>query len=289
MPKIERRLLDTVVYLYKDRAEAEEGKNFGGTGFLVFMPGEMFPDRTAYFYCVTNWHVAVRDGFSTIRINTVDGIVDIFEFEPHEWHFLPQYDIAVIPMPYDMNRHRGAMIGSGVFVSRDLFDSGALGVGSDVFMVGRFIDHDGGQTNMPAARFGHISVLPAPVVQPNHVKADSFCLDMHSRTGYSGAPVFVYKIPGSEFLDTTPNNFAPYFGLLGIQWGAFPDKMSIEEDKIATARTQGTNLILEGQYVKGLSGMNCALPAWSIMEVLTMPELVRLRKQHSEGNWARGS
>src|SRR5690349_12749248 len=78
MPKIERRLLDTVVYLYQDRADAEVGKDFGGTGFLVALPGEMFPEQTTYFYAVTNWHVAVRDGFSTIRINTIDG-TDIFE------------------------------------------------------------------------------------------------------------------------------------------------------------------------------------------------------------------
>ena len=44
MPKIEPRLLDTVLYLYEDRASAEAGQNFGGTGFMVFIPGEMFPE-----------------------------------------------------------------------------------------------------------------------------------------------------------------------------------------------------------------------------------------------------
>ena len=69
---------------------------------------------SAYFYAVTNWHVAVRDGFSTIRINTNDGI-DVFEFEPHEWHFLPEYDIAVIPMPFNARRHKASDDQVGVF------------------------------------------------------------------------------------------------------------------------------------------------------------------------------
>lgn len=43
---------------------------------MVFIPGEMFPETTAYFYAVTNWHVAVRDGFSTIRVNAKEGTVD---------------------------------------------------------------------------------------------------------------------------------------------------------------------------------------------------------------------
>ena len=232
MPKIERRLLDTVVYLYADRASAEAGKNFGGTGFMAFLPGEMFPESTAYFYAITNWHVAVRDGFSTIRINTTDGI-DVFEFEPHEWHFMPQYDIAVIPMPFNAQRHKAAMIKSDFFVKRELFSEQVLGVGSDVFMLGRFIDHDGGQTNMPAARFGHISVLPAPIMQPNHAMADSFCIDMHSRTGFSGSPVFAYKIPSSEFAESAGDD--PYFGLLGIQWGQFPEQMAITEEEKSEA------------------------------------------------------
>ena len=195
--------------------------------------------------------------------SSVESTTDILEFEPHEWYFLPQYDIAVIPMPYSASRHRAAMIKTEFFASKDIFSETVLGVGSDVFMVGRFIDHDGGQTNMPAARFGHISVLPAPIMQPNHVMADSFCIDMHSRTGYSGSPVFVYKIPSAEFANRQKRS--PYFGLLGIHWGQFPEKMPIGKEK---EQGEATNLILEGQYVKGLSGMNCVLPAWSILEGL---------------------
>jgi len=36
-------------------------------------------------------------------------------------------------------------------------------------------------------------------------------------------------------------------------------------------------LIVEGDYIKGLSGMTCVVPAWDILEVLNAPELVEKR------------
>jgi hypothetical protein len=283
MPQISPSFLDTVIYLYRDEAEAKEGKDFGGTGFLVNLPDETHPTRASYFYAVTNWHVAVQKGFSTIRVNNLDGNVEVFEFGPEEWHFLPKYDIAVIPMPYNPSRVRAAMVPEHTFVTKDLFVyHGALGVGSDVFMIGRFIDHDGGQTNRPAARFGHISVLPAPIIQSNGFKADSFCVDMHSRTGHSGSPVFAYRTPGSDLGWTGPDAHGPYLGLLGIHWGQFPEMWEIEKGVATTLQSEAGSLILEGNYVKGLSGMACVLPAWTILEVLKMPKLIELRRDHTK-------
>jgi hypothetical protein len=287
MPQISSDLLDTVVYLYRNEAEAKVGKDFGGTGFLVGLPDETYPDRATYFYAITNWHVACDGGFSTIRVNNKDGSADIFEFGPEEWHFVPRYDVAVIPMPFNPSRLKAAMLPTQLFVNKEMFNQelvgtqGALGVGSDVFMIGRFIDHDGGQTNRPAARFGHISVLPAPIIQSNKIKADSFCIDMHSRTGHSGSPVFVYRTPRTEvgFVQTVHNN--SYFGVLGIHWGQFPELWEIKKGA-ERAESEARSLILEGQYIKGQSGMACVLPAWSIMEVLTMPKLKELRREHTK-------
>src|SRR5271170_5484166 len=74
-----------------------------------------------------------------------------------------------------------------------------IGPGEDVFMVGRFIDHDGKDANIPSVRFGNISTLPQPIEQPSgSTNNKSFILDLHSRTGYSGSPVFVYRTPGSD-------------------------------------------------------------------------------------------
>jgi hypothetical protein len=289
MPKIPTGFLDSVIYLYRNRSDAEAGKNFGGTGFLVIMPSELFPDRGSYFYAVSNWHVVCKGGFSTIRINTHTG-TDIFEFGPEEWHFLPAYDIAVIPMPLNAQSHKAAMVPVHAFVQKELFTADLLGVGNDVFMIGRFVDHDGGQTNRPAARFGNISVLPSPIQQPNRKKADSFCIDMHSRTGYSGSPVFVYRTTTADLPDYERKvevEVGHYLGLLGIHWGQFPEFLKITEEEEREEAEAGV-LIKEGKYVKGQSGMTCVLPAWTVLEVLTMPTLRQLRDEHGKRHYSGG-
>ena len=64
----------------------------------------------------------------------------------------------------------------------------------------------GVETNNPAMRFGNISLNPTPIEQPNQSIKDSYCLDMNSRTGFSGSPVFMYRTPGSDvqFIDNRP-------------------------------------------------------------------------------------
>ena len=60
-------------------------------------------------------------------------------------------------------------------------------------MVGRFVDHDGGPTNLPAARFGNISIGPSKIRSELGKYVDTICLDTNSRTGFSGSPVYVYR------------------------------------------------------------------------------------------------
>src|SRR3712207_8445784 len=51
-----------------------------------------------------------------------------------------------------------------------------------VFMIGRFIDYVGAQTNAPAFRSGNINILDAKVKQANDYFGRSIVIDMHSRT-----------------------------------------------------------------------------------------------------------
>jgi hypothetical protein len=294
MPKIPDRLLDNVFYLYASVEDAKSGERFGGTGFLVSVPSEIFPDQGAVVYGVTNWHVACRDGFSVVRLNTLGGDTDIFAFEPHEWTFDPRFDIAVQGIPIDATKHRLSLIPVDSLISQELIDRYQIGLGDDVFMIGRFIDHDGGQTNKPTARFGNISLMPSPIEQPNGHKADSYCVDLRSRSGYSGSPVFVYRTPAGnlelarEMVLAHPlRSLGPAFmGLLGIHWGQFPERWRIEKGRTVADEAEHGALITEGQYVRGVSGMTCVLPAFNILEVLNMPELLNDRKQ-ADLEWAR--
>jgi hypothetical protein len=292
VPRIPQRALDCVFYLYPTRAAAERGEGFGGTGFLV---GYVSRDPTLTFvYGVTNWHVAVRDGHSVIRINR-SATVDILEFDPSEWTFIPNGDdVAVSPaIPLDVRDHT---LSSVVFT--DTFSTirkrrHSIGVGDDVVMLGRFVDHDGGERNQPAARFGNISVMPTPILQPNNVKRSAYLVDMHSRTGYSGSPVFVYRTPGNNLdhshrrlmhkaEDVLEHYFRDaFFELLGIHCGQFPEELKITEKKAESCESK--SLVVEGAVVTGFSGMTFVIPSDAIVDLLELPEV---KMKRSDGNAA---
>jgi hypothetical protein len=64
--------------------------------------------------------------------------------------------------------------------------------------------------------------------------------------------------------------------LLGIHWGQFPERWELRNG--APAEESRRDLITEGAYVQGMSGMTCVIPAWHIREVLDMPKLRELRQ-----------
>src|SRR5487761_1303474 len=204
MPRIPESLLDTVFYLYRTSDDAAAGRDPGGTGFIVRYGHPFFddPNKPApSVYGVTNWHVACASGLSVIRLNKKDGGTDIIEFGPEDWHFIPgKYDVAAVPLKLDDKVHEAAAVSTATF-----FDNGPngpkIGVGDDVFMIGLFVDHDGMTTNIPSARFGQISMMAdrrATIKQPTGYDGESFVVDMHSRTGFSGSPVYVYRTFGHD-------------------------------------------------------------------------------------------
>ena len=274
MPKLSPSMLRSVFYLYRSRQEAVDGKDFGGTGF--FLGVEL--GETRFCYAVTNWHVAVDGGASVIRVNTNDGGMDIFELDPCEWHFKPHWhDLAVVPIPLDPAKHSFSYIDSRMLAIEPYLSHAQIGPGEDIFLIGRFVDHDGGQTNIPAVRFGHISVMPQPIKQPTKAEGlPSYILDVHSRSGYSGSPVFVYRTPGSDLTHPeTRNGVHQFVMMLGVHWGQFPEKWEIDTD--ANVRRQVADLHANPKYVTGMSGMTLAIPAEAILELLNMPKLKQER------------
>jgi hypothetical protein len=228
MPKISDKVLDCACYLYQSREAAESGQQFGGTAFLVTIPSEV--QGKVFVIAVTNWHVAVRDGFSVLRVNNRAGGVDIFEFGPEDWDFDPRYDVAVRPIRLDPESHKYATVGIHTFVTKDERKRLEVGPGDDVFMVGRFVDHDGGAVNSPSLRFGNISMHPTTVEVPKGKKTEAYCIDMHSGPGYSGSPVFVYRTAGQDLSQGNIVSIGPpLFAFLGIHYAQFPEMWESEK------------------------------------------------------------
>lgn len=184
VPRIPAHALTTTVFLYRSIDDAISGNEVGGTGFLVGI--ETVIPGSFHVYFVTNWHVACSGGASVVRVNKHGGGCDVFEYDPSEWQFLPSYDIAVIPASLNSAIHDIGLIPLTGLLRKENKEKLRIGPGDDVFMVGRFVDHGDTNINMPAVRFGNISMDPAPIAQPNGIKADAYCIDMHSRSGFLG-------------------------------------------------------------------------------------------------------
>jgi hypothetical protein len=287
MPKIPDLIKNAAIYLYPTEEDAKIGTNFGGTGFLIAVPSKRHAKYgRAFIYAVTNWHVACQ-GHPVIRLNTKDGMADVIPLDDVQWEFLPQYDIAVVQILVRDDFHDATVLHASMLLTEEQASLAEIGPGDDVFMVGRFMDHDGGRRNRPALRFGNISIDPTPIKQENGQVADAYCIDLHSRSGYSGSPVFVYRTAES---DLEPPAKRPEFGpglykarqmfqLLGIHFAQFPEMWEVTSTGQLRHGVEGGPLLADGKYIKGLSGMTLALPAWKINEVLNMPKLVAQREK----------
>jgi|CXWL01.1.fsa_nt_gi hypothetical protein len=271
MPRIPDGMLDSVFFLYENIEDAKNGTNSGGTGFLISVSSELIElknEYISYFYAVTNYHVAVGGNFSVIRLNTKDGDTDILEFQPEDWitDINNCGDLAIAPISLDFNKHSVAPIPTDLIFNKSNLTKLKIGIGDDVFMIGRFVDKDSTTRNSPTARFGHISSTPIPVMQPTKQCGDSYFLDMHSRSGYSGSPVYLYRTPGTNLSDTlelmTPSKNTILL-LLGVHFGQFPEQLAI------SGRV--------GETVIGMSGMTLAVPSWNILELLNKDTLVKKR------------
>jgi len=291
MPHISQSMLDCTIYLYHSIEDAERGAHSGGSGFLVgYLPKGGYA-RYPHVYAVTNYHVAVSGGASAVRLKGRDGNSRYFEFDPSEWKFIARddggSDLAVIHMPFtDEEKEKYSCLRSDMFVTKEAIRSEDLGVGDDVFMIGRFVDLDGGITNEPAARFGNISVMPTLIALEDWPKRDLYCVDMHSRSGYSGSPVIAYRTFGQDLteLNVTQNiqhdvsgrwirlKYRNYMGLLGVHVGQFPETFTglfYEEDNDAPQEVE----------IIGVSGMTAVIPAWKITELLELPEFEKQRQE----------
>jgi hypothetical protein len=193
VPRIEHQYLDVVVYLYPSSDAAETGEAIGGTGFLVFRPSDEHAGK-GYVYAVTNRHV-VRDCASPVmRLNTKEGLKRVLPLTQDSWFDHPTDDICVAHLGgINPEIYQYSVVKTSTFLSREVIDEEDIGPGDEVFMSGRFINHEGKQRNLPLLRFGNISMMPyEPILDDRGYEQECFLVEVRSLAGFSGSPVFVY-------------------------------------------------------------------------------------------------
>jgi hypothetical protein len=272
MPRVPDQLLTNVFYLYESRAAANAGRKAGGTGFLVGVKSIWGP-LDHHIYAVSNQHVITSS--PVIRLNTISGQTKNILLDPTDWEPHPNGDdIAVVPL-----ERRGEFETEDIdvtFIPEDVWvknqkriDEMQIGIGDDVFMIGRFMPHDGQLRNAPSVRFGHISMMPdanRKISQPTRggFKQESYCVDMHSLFGYSGSPVFIYRA-ASQGMVGLPHRI--YFKLLGVNWGSLWDQIKDEE---------------RNKEVEMHGGITGVVPAWKLWELLHTEKFVKQREEEVE-------
>lgn len=276
MPAISEDVLDTVVYLYPDAASAAAGERAGGSGCIVVIPVQHDPFIAGFMYVVTNSHVIREGKASAIRVNTRDGKVAIIHSTTEGWIHHPYGDdVAVLPINLEYEEVKAKGIQTGLFVTKEAIQEYKVGPGDEVFIVGRFVNHEGKQRNLPSVRFGNLSMLPyEPVRTERGLLQEVFLVECRSLPGYSGSPVFLHAFPFSQVRRKPP---PPMF--LGIDMGHIKDRRPVLDRE---ALNQGRrHLVDENWIVETNTGMSCVIPAWKVQEVLDVEELVESRKAHN--------
>jgi hypothetical protein len=279
MPRIPEVILNSIVYLYADKDDADTGVDSGGSGFLTQMPSENCK-TASHIYAVTNAHVIER-GSPVVRVNLTHPSSGYertysFEFTASDWVVHPEHDLAVCALPTDVqsNLYRVALIDTKFLLSEKDVIEKDIGPGDDVVYVGRFMGHAGKYQNMPSVRFGNISMNPNPLepieseVNGRLRKQVGFLVEARSRSGYSGSPVFFLHQPA---VNDRRIVFAGFdLRILGVDWGHIPERVPLQDPH---GRLHGSNW-----YVEVHAGMMGVVPSWYLLDFLnTAPRLIAQR------------
>lgn len=274
MPRLDDSFINSVVYIYPSEQAARDGEKVGGTGFLIGVPLTEKP-VPAWIYAVTNLHIITNMPHPVIRYNTKDGKIGTYPTEQGEWVQHPDGDdVAIHHIKLSTTNLKYSYIGLPELITKDFIDEWKVGEGDDVYMVGRFIHREGKDKNIPTVRKGIISSMDTEPFWNQEIghEQESFLIETHSISGYSGSPVIVIIEPyhvrpnTGQFLSDMW-----YAKLLGVDWGHLIFKESV--------RNEFDEPIPEKLHVTSNSAIACVVPAWKIKEILDLPEQVEMRKK----------
>ncbi len=296
MPRISDFILDSVIYLYGSPLDAEKGERAGGSGFLVGVESEAFPEEFVSVYAITNKHI-VDNGASVIRINTKDGKSKTLDMDDADWVRHPDGDdlaACFINFKSEDPYIWEWFIPSWLFVTDESIKEHNIGPGDDTFLVGRFVDHQGNQKNLPSARFGNIAMMPGePIKLASGYLQEAFLVESRSVGGYSGSPVFVHILPMSKRWEIEPSKKKPTGTGFRMEDGTFLDMLpkgpwllGVDCGHMPFQGERSDRVIDEygkehpdGWRIRGNAGMVTVIPSWRLMGLLNTEEFVKNREK----------
>lgn len=277
MPRTSDYFLDCVLYVFGSNETAVENSSPAGSGFLAAAPIAEGA-KLHQFYAVTAAHIVRLAKTPFLRVNKrFVNDVEVMEAPASSWVQHPNGDdVSMCPLPQlATTRLQTLGIETDRFVTAQIAETEDIGIGDEVFMVGRFAQHSGSRTrNIPVARFGNIAAMPIePIERPEGVKQESFLVECRSVPGHSGAPVFVYKRPRFE----QPGGLSPITGGRVTKWDGVKQLVSNSYWLLGMDWCH-----LEDADKKANTGMAGVIPAWKILELINCEQFVQQRHEEAE-------
>jgi len=286
VPRVPDRWLKSVVHLYKSEPDARAGSPYGGTAFLVAVRGvEIDPSGTHQtlgerdqaegdaalarsLYVATVNH-NLDGGATVLRFNTLPTTSEPFmmQIAPKDWRRWPEHDLAVLPVELDVSQvDFDAIPATRLAYGDEPHRGGLIRPGDDVFMVGRFVERSGRPHNEVQVRFGNVSMVPGDPIETEAGDLVAYLVEMRSRGGFSGSPVFVFRpsygavLRGSDGME--------WANLLGVDRGHYPTLLQ--------AVDKNGNEI---GYIRERSALSVVIPAGRLADLLMTEELVEMRRE----------
>ena len=270
-----KRIVNSVAYFYSSVDKAKAGLRGGGSGFVISKPSKN--PSGVHFYLVTAWHVVEGGtGSCVVKINNPDGSSNavIRDLQGQTWYRSSEADdLAICPIR-DLGFSPDS-IPLEFLVTRAMLDEHNLGPGDEVFMSGRFSERSGKERNRPILRFGNIAERPHSEMLPAiGVAQETILVEMRSVSGFSGSPVYVYRGPFASRPDLPNISAIERIFVLGVDTGHVTrrDPLRLKNDTEAPG----------GLFVRSNTAMAIVVPAWKIVDTLSLPELEEQRRAERE-------
>lgn len=237
----------------------------GGTGFFLQYKGAC--------YFVTARHVAeaLEPPFALRATNDKDEPVLIEDIVHAGWFFHPNesVDLAiVIGIPTGVS-----VLSPSLLLTPELAVEKDVGIGDETYIVGLYRLLHGKKKNLPIVHSGNIAMVPQDekIPQRNQTTGEvkyveGYLIESQTLEGLSGSPVFVRHVWGWQVGEQHSLLLGDVY-LLGVWSGAWD-------------APPGEVLALERPEAKRVPvGMGIAVPAYKLLELLEMPEVVENRNR----------
>lgn len=277
--RLPEAFLRCVVFICEDEGGGESGSESVrkvpvATGFKIAVPatGDLH-----FIYVVTARHVIEDSKAATlyIRINTMTGGFEHIPTQRFDWITSADADVAVIRM--EGSAFARLSLDNGAAPMAQLVDEDGsyrgppirlateiggvpISLGDDIFFLGLFAPQVGAERNIPIARFGNISALPAdPLEMPRFggastFKGQAYLAECHSWSGHSGSPVF-WAMWAQIYVEGVEAPMEGMInGLVGLDSGHFPIRQKAQRPyrEVETDINSGISIITPASKIKAL-------------------------------------